>query len=121
MLFPLFLGLEAMQQDWSWLLTISQYPLVNAVVLIGTALLLVSPFPIWSFKNFKVPSEYVLPLLLGTGAFAAVLVADPWLALAGAGLIYLAMLPLSIRSFRRLRREAETLRDDNEMDRRESA
>ena len=120
-LFPLFLGLEAMQQDWSWLLTISQYPLVNAVVLIGTALLLVSPFPIWSFKNFKVPSEYVLPLLLGTGAFAAVLVADPWLALAGAGLIYLAMLPLSIRSFRRLRREAETLRDEADSDRRETA
>ena len=65
------------------------YPLFCAVVLIGTALLLVSTLPIWSFKNFKVPSEYVLPLLLGTGAYAAVLVADPWAALAAAGLIYL--------------------------------
>ena len=53
------------------------------------------------------PAEYVLPLLLGTGVFAAVLVADPWAALAAAGLIYLGMLPFSVRSFRRLRREAE--------------
>ena len=61
----------------------------------------------WSFKNFKVPAEYVLPLLLGTGLFAALLVADPWAALAAGGLIYLGMLPFSVRSFRRLKREAE--------------
>jgi CDP-diacylglycerol--serine O-phosphatidyltransferase len=82
------------------------------VVLIGTAWLLVSTLPIWSFKNFKVPSEYVLPLLLGTCTYFAVLIADPWGALAAAGVIYLAMLPLSVRSFRRLRREAETPRED---------
>jgi len=71
----------------------------------------ISTLPVWSFKNFKVPAEYVLPLLLGTGVFAAVLVADPWAALAAGSLIYLGMLPFSVRSFRRLRREAE-LGDD---------
>src|ERR1700761_2844584 len=94
-LFPLFLGLEAKSVGWDWLLAITQYPLFCAFVLIGTALLLVSTLPIWSFKNFEIPTEYVLPLLLGTGTFAAVLVADPWAALAGAGLIYLGMLPFS--------------------------
>jgi CDP-diacylglycerol--serine O-phosphatidyltransferase len=54
-----------------------------------------------------VPAEYVLFLFLGTGFYAALLVADPWLALAAAGVIYLLMLPLSVRSFRRLRAEAE--------------
>ena len=39
--------------------------------------------------------------------FAALLVADPWAALAAAGIIYLGMLPFSVRSFRRLQREAE--------------
>src|SRR3954471_2198406 len=92
-LFPLFLGLWAREERLSWLLTATQIPLVNAVVLIGSALLLVSTLPIWSFKNFKIPAEYVLPLLLGTGAYAAVLIADPWLALAAGGLIYLAMVP----------------------------
>jgi len=62
---------------------------------------------VWSFKNFKVPAEYVLPLLLGTGLYAALLVADPWAALAAGGLIYVAMLPFSARSFRRLKRETE--------------
>ncbi|MBE7621016.1 phosphatidylcholine/phosphatidylserine synthase, partial [Komagataeibacter sp. FXV2] len=33
----------------------------------------------------------------------------PWGALAGAGVIYLLLLPLSRRSFRRLKREAEAL------------
>jgi len=68
----------------------------------------VSTLPVWAFKNFKVRSEYVLPMLLGTGAFVAILVADPWAALAGAGLIYLGMLPFSVRSFRRLRQAAES-------------
>ena len=110
-LFPLFLGLEAQSMGWNWLLETMQYPLFCAFVLIGTALLLVSTLPIWSFKNFKVPHEYVLPMLLGTGTFAAVLVADPWLALAAGDVIYLALLPLSVRSFRRLKRAAEEMRE----------
>ncbi|HTI79034.1 MAG TPA: phosphatidylcholine/phosphatidylserine synthase [Acetobacteraceae bacterium] len=113
-LFPLFLGLEARSMGWDWLLAAVQYPLFCAFVLIGTALLLVSTLPIWSFKNFKVPYEYVLPLLLGTGTFIAVLVADPWLALAAGDLIYLALLPFSVRSFRRLRRAAEAMREPAE-------
>jgi CDP-diacylglycerol--serine O-phosphatidyltransferase len=111
-LFPLFLGLEAQSLGWSWVLSVTQFPLFCAVVLTGTALLLVSTLPVWSFKNFKVPAEYVLPLLLGAVTYAALLVADPWGALAAAGLIYLGMLPFSARSFRRLRREAEGTADD---------
>jgi len=110
-LFPLFLGLEAKSLGWDWLLAVAQHPLLCAVVLIGTALLLVSTLPVWSFKNFKVPHQYVLPLLLGAVTFAAVLVADPWAALAAGSLIYLGMLPFSVRSFRLLRREAEAMRE----------
>jgi CDP-diacylglycerol--serine O-phosphatidyltransferase len=106
-LFPLFLGLEAKAMGWGWLLAASQFPPFVALVLIGTSLLLVSTLPVWSFKNFKVPAEYVLPMLLGTGLFAALLVADPWAALASAGVIYVVMLPFSARSFRRLRAAAE--------------
>jgi CDP-diacylglycerol--serine O-phosphatidyltransferase len=115
-LFPLFLGLEAQSLGWDWLAQAAQFPLFDAAVLIGTALLLVSTLPIWSFKNFKVPSEYVLPLLLGTGAYAALVIADPWAGMAAAGLIYVGMLPFSVRSFRRLRREAEAPRDDLDTD-----
>ncbi len=110
-LFPLFLGLEAKSMGWDWLLAVAQYPLLCALVLVGVALLLVSTLPVWSFKNFKVPHEYVLPVLLGTGTFAAVLIAEPWAALAAGGIAYLVMLPFSVRSFHRLRREAEALRE----------
>ena len=113
-LFPLFLGLEAKALGLDRLLAFTQSPLFNAVMLIGIAVLLVSTLPVWSFKNFRVPSKYVLPLLLGTGFYVALLIADPWAALAAGGLIYLGMIPLSVRSFGRLRLAAETMRDDAE-------
>jgi CDP-diacylglycerol--serine O-phosphatidyltransferase len=106
-LFPLFLGLEGRAMDWPWLESFARHPVISAISLIGTAALLVSTLPVWSFKNFKVPTPYVLPLLLGTGLYAALLVADPWAAFAAAGLIYVGMLPFSVRSYRRLRRAAE--------------
>lgn len=106
-LFPLFLGLEGRAMHWPWLEAAAHHPMVSAVVLVGTAALLVSTLPVWSFKNFKIPSHYVLPVLLGTGLYAALLVADPWAAFAAAGLLYAAMLPFSVRSYRRLRAAAE--------------
>jgi CDP-diacylglycerol--serine O-phosphatidyltransferase len=106
-LVPLFAGLEARVQGWDWLYAVASFPPLVACVLIGTALLLVSTLPVWSFKNFKVPAQFVLPLLLGTGLAAALLVADPWGVLAVGGVLYLGMLPFSRRSFRRLRQAAE--------------
>ena len=110
-LLPLFLGLEARNLHWPWLMAFADHPLVVASVMIGTAVLLVSSLPVWSFKNFKVPAQYVLPVLLGIGTFTALLVADPWAALAALGVVYVGMLPFSLRSFRRLRREAEELEE----------
>lgn len=110
-LFPIFLGLEGNRLNWPWLIQLSHEPLLCALMLAGTAFLLVSTLPVWSFKNFKVPSEYILPLLLGTGGYAAILVADPWGALAAAGVIYLGMLPFSHRSFLRLKKEAAALQE----------
>ncbi|WP_406566007.1 CDP-alcohol phosphatidyltransferase family protein [Acidisoma silvae] len=117
-LFPIFLGLESRLVGMQWLDTLSHNPAVVALVLIGTALLLVSTLPVWSFKNFKVPAPAVLPILLGTGVYAAFMLAEPWAALALAGVIYVGMLPFSTRSFRRLRGEAEAMRmgEDAETD-----
>jgi CDP-diacylglycerol--serine O-phosphatidyltransferase len=109
-LFPIFVGLEARASGLPWLDTLAHAPIVVALVLIGTGVLLVSTLPVWSFKNFKVPAPAVLPLLLGTGVYAAILLADPWAGMAAAGVIYVAMLPFSLRSFHRLRDEAEAMR-----------
>jgi CDP-diacylglycerol--serine O-phosphatidyltransferase len=106
-LFPLFIGLEAQSLGWDWLLAVAKSPALCAAMLIATAVLSVSTLPVWSFKNFKVPAQFILPLLLGTGLFVALLVADPWAAMAAAGILYVVMLPFSARSFRRLKVAAE--------------
>ena len=51
----------------------------------------------------------MLPLLLGVGAYVAVLLTEPWAALAVASLLYAGMLFFSVRSYARLKREAEAL------------
>ncbi len=108
-MFPLFLGLWFSQAGWTLLATAVRHPVFVGLVLVLVAGLLVSTLPTWSFKNFKVPRGYVLPLLLGSGLFVAVLLAEPWAALALAGLFYLGMVPFSVRSYLRLKREAESL------------
>lgn len=108
-LMPLFAGLalgEWGQGAWVGLL---RNPITTGLVLIVTAVLLVSTLPTWSFKNFKVPRGAVLPLLLGVGLFVALLLSEPWAALAAGGLIYLGMLPFSVRSYLRLKHEAESM------------
>lgn len=115
-LFPIFLGLESHKLGWVGLEGLAQSPIAAAAALVLTALLLVSTLPVWSFKNFKVSARYVLPLMLGTSAYAAVLIADPWGALAAAGIIYLLMLPFSRRSFHRLKAQADAMSEDIEDD-----
>lgn len=81
---------------------------VVAVFLLGVAFLMVSKVPTFSAKKLRVPMPYVLPILLVIGALTGFLVTEPWLTLAGIDALYLAMIPISIRAFRRLREQAET-------------
>lgn len=106
-LFPIFASLAF--EGWGLLgvAAVLRHPLLVALLLVVVAGLLVSTLPTWSFKNFKVPRDAVLPLLLGAAAYAALLVSEPWAALAAAGLIYASLVPLASRSYARLKREAE--------------
>lgn len=110
-LFPLFVGLEANQHNQFWLQDLVSYPLFTGAFLAGGALLCVSTLPVWSFKNFKIPTAGILPLLLGVVVFAALIFADPYLAGALAGFAYIIMLPFSLRSYRKLARQAQQRRD----------
>ncbi|HXY98663.1 MAG TPA: CDP-diacylglycerol--serine O-phosphatidyltransferase [Stellaceae bacterium] len=85
-------------------------PYLNGVVLAGVAALMVSRVPTFSFKRFRVPGEWVLPMLLVIGALAAFLTTEPWGTLLVIGALYLGSIPLSIRSYRKLREAAEELR-----------
>jgi CDP-diacylglycerol--serine O-phosphatidyltransferase len=85
----------------------SSFPVV-ALFEIGVAFLMVSRIPTYSFKRFRVPSKWVLPLMLLVGLLAAFLVTEPWATLGVLGLVYLLGIPLSVRSFHRLSSRAAT-------------
>jgi CDP-diacylglycerol---serine O-phosphatidyltransferase len=108
-LFPMFAALTFGEWNLPGLAAATRHPAFSGVLLVVVGGLMVSTLPTWSFKNFKVPAEYVLPLLLGIGAYVAVLLTEPWAALATGGLIYGGMLFFSVRSYGRLKREAEAL------------
>jgi CDP-diacylglycerol--serine O-phosphatidyltransferase len=110
-LFPLFLAIALSEREWVTLAELIRHPILVGTVLVLVGGLMVSTLPTWSFKNFKVPRVVVLPLLLGVGLYVALLVAEPWAALAAGGIIYLGMLPFSVRSYMALRDEAETRND----------
>lgn len=115
-LFPLLTGLEAERLNLHGLLNISRNPYVVSATLIAIALLLVSTLPVWSFKNFKVPKYYALPIMLGTGIFAVLMVANTWATLAAGDLMYLSLIPMSLASYKRLKHEAENLHITSEED-----
>jgi len=108
-LFPLFVALQAEAAGFATLAAIVRFPAVPAAILLAVGALMVSTLPTWSFKNFKVPQEYILPVLLGAGLFVAILVSEPWAAFALSGIVYVTIIPLGVRSYRRLRAEAEAL------------
>jgi CDP-diacylglycerol--serine O-phosphatidyltransferase len=108
-LFPLFGALAFAEWGLPGFADALRHPILVGTVLVVVGAMMVSTLPTWSFKNFKVPRAVVLPVLLGVGAFVALLVAEPWAALAAAGIIYLGMLPFSVRSYLALKAEAEAL------------
>ncbi|WP_041793729.1 CDP-diacylglycerol--serine O-phosphatidyltransferase [Pararhodospirillum photometricum] len=83
------------------------HPALVGLVLAGVAALMVSRLPTFSLKKVKVPHKAVMPLLVGIGILAGLLVTNPWLTLGGVGVIYLALIPISFHTFRRLQREAQ--------------
>ena len=85
-------------------------PLVNAVALVVVSFLMVSKIPTYSGKRFRVPHAYVLPMLLLVGVLTAFLVTAPWTTISIVGLGYLGCIPLSIRGFSRLKKQAAALR-----------
>ena len=65
-------------------------PMVNAVILVVVSFLMVSKIPTFSAKRFRVPHEYVLPMLLLVGLLAAFLVTEPWATVTVVAVLYAA-------------------------------
>ena len=80
-------------------------PFAVAMYVLFIAWLMVSQLPIFSGKTAKlsVGREWVMLLLLGIAVFVALLVTYTWEVMAVCTLLYLAAIPLSLRSYRRLK------------------
>ena len=88
-------------------------PLVTGPWSVLMAGLMVSRVPTYSFKRLKIPQHYILPLLVVVGLMVAGMAGRPWLVLTIVAILYLSTFPFSVRSFQRLKAEAERLHDDN--------
>lgn len=94
----------ALGQDWpaAWAL--------NAVVVVATALMMVSSVRTFSIKMIttRIRPQYLLPTLVGIGAIITALVNVPWWTLLTVALIYLVSLPIGILTASRLAAQATT-------------
>ena len=97
---PMFLSFE--WGDWLF-----RSPYLNAVKITGIALLMVSKVPTVSLKRIRIPHHMVVPTLLAFGVATAFLTTAPWPTLMVVGVVYLGSIPLTIRSYYRLKRAAE--------------
>ncbi len=102
---PMFLSFE--WGDWLF-----RSPYLNALTVTGVALLMVSTVPTVSLKRIRIPHHQVVPTLLGVGVLTAFFTTAPWPTLTIIGIVYLGSIPLTVRSYRRLRRAAEVRRSE---------
>ncbi|MBN9024454.1 MULTISPECIES: CDP-diacylglycerol--serine O-phosphatidyltransferase [Kaistia] len=80
---------------------------VVAVYTIAIGLLMVSSLPTWSGKKFgaRVSREVVLPLFVLVVVLAASLLSYPWHVLTAGAIVYLGVLPVGWRAWRKHERE----------------
>jgi len=103
------LALLPMMISFEWGGALFREAPLTSLWMVAIGLMMVSKFPTFAFKKVKVPHAYVLPTLVGAGLFTAALFSAPWLTLIAVGVVYLALFPLSYRSFRCLTAEARRI------------
>jgi CDP-diacylglycerol--serine O-phosphatidyltransferase len=74
--------------------------------LVFTAFLMISSLPTLGWKRLRVPVSGRIFAIFAAGLFAAMLMVDTWLSLLALTLAYLALLPVGMMSYARLRRRA---------------
>jgi CDP-diacylglycerol--serine O-phosphatidyltransferase len=77
-------------------------PAMVAVFVVVVSALMISRIPTFAFKKFRVAPRWILPTMLLVGLFAASLVSAPWLTMAATLIVYMASIPFSLRSYRKL-------------------
>ncbi|WP_038013403.1 CDP-alcohol phosphatidyltransferase family protein [Thalassobaculum salexigens] len=103
------LALLPMILDFQFELGLKDAPVFVAIWITAIGLLMVSQIPTYSFKQMKVPQRWVLPTLIGAGLVIAAVISAPWFSLGIVLIVYLATIPLSVNTYRKLLRAAEEM------------
>jgi len=74
--------------------------------LVLTALLMISNLPTLGWKRLRVPPDARIFAIFAAGLFAAMLMVAPWISLLILTAVYLALIPVGVMSYARLRRRA---------------
>ncbi|MAU42074.1 MAG: CDP-diacylglycerol--serine O-phosphatidyltransferase [Kordiimonas sp.] len=82
-------------------------PVLCAVHLALISFLTISSIPTFSFKRIGVRREYVLPALLGITLLAALLVSYLWWVMSLFGVIYLLLIPVSVKRARKTQQSSD--------------
>jgi len=98
-LMPLMISFEFSSGFWA-------APLLVGLWTVFVALLLVSRIPTFSMKVVRIPQEYIVPVLVGVGLVATLLVTATWPTLVALGLIYVGSMFFSVRRYAHLKRQA---------------
>jgi CDP-diacylglycerol--serine O-phosphatidyltransferase len=77
---------------------------VTAVVVGTTAFLMVSNLPTYSWKSLRIAPEYRLFALVAVALFAGALLSAPFMTLSLVSIAYAVTIPMSINSYRKIRR-----------------
>lgn len=82
-------------------------PVVVAAIVGTVAFLMVSNLPTFSWKSGRLRPEWRLFALVGVGLFAGALLSAPWMTLSLVSIVYAALIPMSIRSYRRVKQQSD--------------
>jgi len=95
-----FLALFPLMASFAYEESFQTYPLVFAVSLLVSGLLMISRIPTFVLKNSRIPHRYVRVLLVAVAIFMATLFSVPWWTLSIAAILYLFSIPISYWVYR---------------------
>lgn len=78
---------------------------ITAFIVATVAFLMVSNLPSYSWKSIRIRPGYRIPALVGIALFAGALLSAPYMTLSLVTLVYAISIPLSINSYRKIRRQ----------------
>ena len=80
-------------------------PEVVIFFMVGTAFMLVSRIPTFSFKRVKIPGNWVMPTLVAFVVLVAASFSAPWLTLTTVLVVYIISIPIAIVRHSRLTKQ----------------